>query len=51
MAVETFHHPQLHHFVPLKTQQDSNSEIWGYTHINVAMVTCHDGVGLSSEGH
>ena len=32
-------------------QGPSNSKIWGYTHINVAMVTCHDGVGLSSEGH
>ena len=32
-------------------QGPSNSKIWGYTHINVAMVTYHGGVGLSSEGH
>ena len=28
------------------SQGPSNSKIWGYTHINVVMVTCHDGVGL-----
>ena len=28
-----------------------NSKIWGYTHINVAMVTCPEGVRLLSEGH
>ena len=113
MAVETFHHPQLHHFVPLNStrlklrnlgvyshkcchgdmpwwcwiilrgslmlygpyikslrswdgsgglsststatiysfQEPSNSKILGYTHINVAMVTCPEGVRLLSKGH
>ena len=32
-------------------QGASNSKIWGYTHMNVAMVTCHDDVELYSEGH
>src|SRR5210317_1062859 len=49
MAVEDFHPPQLPPFIAFK--DPSNSKIWGYTHINVAMVTCHGGVGLSSEGH
>ena len=32
-------------------QGPSNSKIWGYTHINVVIVTCHDGCGFPSEGH
>ena len=43
MAVEDFHPPQLPPFIAFK--DPSNSKIWGYTHINVAMVTCHGGVG------
>ena len=27
-------------------QGPSNSKIWGYTHINVAMVTCPEGVSV-----
>ena len=35
MAVDTFHHPQLHHFVPLLNKTQTQN-LGVYTHMNVA---------------
>ena len=39
----TFIHLNCHHFYLSRTLKLKNL---GHTHINIAMVTCHDGVGL-----